>query len=109
MHPWKRIYGTSAYRAMVARKGRIVCVMTVFFVAYYFALPILVAYWPEAMRRRVWGHVNWAYLFAFSQFLMAWAVAYVYMRYASRFDAMSRRILAEHGDAEVAVSSGTAD
>ena len=95
MSQWDRIYESASYRRMIAHKTRVICVLTVFFVGYYFALPVLVAYWPALMETRVWGHVNWAYLFAFSQFLMAWAVAYVYMRYASRFDRMASRILAE--------------
>ena len=64
---------------------------------YYFALPVLVAYWPDMMARQAWGSVSWAYLFAFSQFLMAWGVAFIYMRYASRFDTMAADILAESG------------
>ena len=44
----------------------------VFFVVYYFALPVLVGYAPELMSRPVVGKVNIAYLFALSQFFMAW-------------------------------------
>lgn len=94
MTPWHRIYESAGYRRMIARKTRAVVAMTVFFVAYYFALPILVGYWPALMARPVWGHVNWAYLFAFSQFLMAWALAYLYMHYAGRFDRASEEIVA---------------
>ena len=36
-------------------------VATAFFVIFYFALPVLVGYWPELMERKVWGAVNWAY------------------------------------------------
>ncbi|MDE0627868.1 MAG: DUF485 domain-containing protein [Bryobacterales bacterium] len=95
MPSWDRIHGLPSYRRMIARKIRAVAVMTVFFLAYYFALPLLVGYWPELMARKVWGYVNWAYLFAFSQFLMAWAVAFAYMRHADRCDRMSEGILAE--------------
>ena len=91
---------------MIAQKTRAVTALTVFFIAYYFALPVLVAYWPDLMARRVWGHVNWAYLFAFSQFLMAWGVAYVYMRYASRFDAMAASILSEIDSEAIPESAG---
>lgn len=80
---------------MIAEKTRFVVAATVFFIIYYFALPILVGYWPELMAREVWGVVNWAYLFAFSQFLMAWALAYLYMRIAGRFDRMSEKVLAD--------------
>lgn len=97
MTNWDRIHGLPAYRQLIAQKTRAIVAMTVFFLAYYFALPILVGYWPELMARKVWGYVNWAYLFAFSQFLMAWAVAYAYMRFAGRYDRMSESILAEVG------------
>ena len=80
---------------MVAEKTRFVIAATAFFVIYYFALPVLVGYWPQLMQREVWGVVNRAYLFAFSQFLMAWALAYLYMRIARRFDQMTEKILAD--------------
>lgn len=78
---------------MIARKTRFVLAATLFFLVYYFALPILVGYWPELMKRRVWGVVNIAYLFAFSQFFMAWILAYLYMRIAAKFDRMTDKIL----------------
>jgi len=80
---------------MIAEKTRFVVAATAVFVLYYFALPVLVGYFPELMARPVWGVVNWAYLFAFSQFLMAWTLAYLYMRVAGRFDRMAERALAD--------------
>jgi len=90
---WDRISRSADYRAMIARKTRFVLAATLFFLVYYFALPILVGYWPELMKRRVWGVVNIAYLFAFSQFFMAWILAYLYMRIAAKFDRMTDKIL----------------
>lgn len=90
---WDRISRSPEYRAMIARKTRFVLAATLFFLVYYFALPVLVGYWPELMKRRVWGVVNIAYLFAFSQFFMAWILAYLYMRIAAKFDRMTERIL----------------
>jgi uncharacterized membrane protein (DUF485 family) len=54
--------------------------------SYYLALPILVGYFPDLMKKTVLGKVNLAYLFALSQFVMAWAVAFLYVRKASRWD-----------------------
>ena len=96
MNQWDRIHNSPDYRRMIAQKSRFIVSATAFFVIYYFALPVLVGYWPELMERQVWGVVNWAYLFAFSQFLMAWALAYLYMRIARRFDRMSEKILADN-------------
>ena len=58
-----------------------------------FALPVLVGYAPELMSKPVWGPVNIAYLFALSQFFMAWILAWRYVRAAGRFDAMAKRIV----------------
>ena len=90
-----RVYESPSYRRMIRHKTVAVACMTVFFVAYYFALPVLVGYWPEFMARKVWGPANLAYLFAFSQFLMTWGIAYGYMRVAGRFDRLTESILAE--------------
>lgn len=95
MSAWHQIYSSAPFRRMIQQKKRAVCAMTVFFIAYYFALPLLVGYRPGLMSRPVWGEANWAYLFAFSQFLMAWAIAFIYMRFASRFDKMADNILAD--------------
>jgi uncharacterized membrane protein (DUF485 family) len=90
---WDGIAASPAFRRMIGRKIRFVVAATVFFVAYYFALPILVGWYPRLMDRRVWGPVNLAYLFALSQFFVAWLLAFLYVRVAARFDRMSADIL----------------
>jgi uncharacterized membrane protein (DUF485 family) len=59
---WAAIERTPEFRALIREKRAFVLPATVFFVAYYFALPALVGYWPEAMSARVAGAVNLAYL-----------------------------------------------
>ena len=46
---------------------------------YYFALPLVVGYAPQWAAKKVFGVVNVAYLFALSQFFMAWLVAVLYV------------------------------
>ncbi len=94
MTQWDRIYASEDYRRLIQRKTRTVVVLTVFFVVYYFLLPVSVGTWPELMETKVWGNVSLAYAYAFSQFLMAWAVAFAYMRRAERYDRDAARILA---------------
>ena len=101
MNRWQEIYDSAAYRQMVAGKIRAVCILTVFFIVYYFSLPVLVGYWPDLMAKPLLGKANGAYLLAFSQFLMAWGVAFAYMRFAGRYDVQAASILA-HADAESA-------
>jgi len=69
----------------------------VFFVVYYFALPVLVGYAPQFMQTKVIGNVNLAYLFALSQFFVAWIIAGLYVKAASDFDRLAKDILEKNG------------
>ena len=90
---WDRVSATPEFKDLLATKARFIVPATVFFIAYYFALPVLVGYFPELMKTRVVGVLNLAYLFALSQFVMAWLIAGLYMRKAEVFDAMGKKIL----------------
>src|SRR5581483_10813737 len=81
------------FKRLVAEKRKFIVPATVFFITYYFALPVLVGYAPQLMDRKVFGVINLAYLFALSQFFMAWVIAALYVRAAGRFDEMARRII----------------
>ena len=92
---WDRVAANSEFRDLMVAKARFIVPASLFFVVYYFALPVLVGYAPALMSKPVWGPVNLAYLFALSQFVMAWIVAWLYMRAADRFDRMAKSVL-EH-------------
>ena len=91
---WDRVAASSEFRDLIAAKARFIVPACLFFIVYFFALPVLVGYARELMSKAVWGPLNLAYLFALSQFLMAWIVAWLYMRAADRFDRMARNVLA---------------
>ena len=91
---WARLEGNPEFRSLVAAKRRFIVPATVFFIVYYFALPVLVGYFPGMMGRDVFGNVNVAYLFALSQFFMAWILMAMYVRRARAFDAQAERIAA---------------
>jgi uncharacterized membrane protein (DUF485 family) len=75
-------------------KRRFIVPATIFFIVYYFALPYLVGYHTELMQRKVWGEINWAYLFALSQFFMAWGLAALYVAAATGWDRKARELIA---------------
>ncbi len=91
---WDRIAADPDFKALVARKIAFILPMTIFFLLYYFALPVLVGWFPELMKRRV-GSVNIAYLFALSQFFMAWTVAALYVSRATGWDRAAKNLLAK--------------
>ncbi len=90
---WSRVIQMPEFRAMVKAKRRFIIPVVIFFVVYYFTLPVLVGYAPGLMSKKVFGVVNLAYIFALSQFFMAWIIAALYLRAASKFDKMERRII----------------
>jgi len=86
---WAAIERTAEFQALVRAKRAFIIPATIFFIAYYFALPALVGYWPDLMATRVAGRINVAYLFALSQFVMAWGLMAAYIRRARQFDRMA--------------------
>ena len=94
---WNRLAASPRFAALLERKRRFVVPATIFFIVYYFALPVMVGYFPELMSRKVAGPVNIAYLFALSQFVMAWVLAFLYVRAADRFDEMAKSVIGEAG------------
>ena len=90
---WEAIAASARFRALLKAKRRFVVPAMIVFIVYYFALPMLVGYARPWMEKRVMGAVNLAYLFALSQFFMAWTIAALYVRAANRFDKMARDVV----------------
>ena len=66
------------------RHSRFVWPATAFFLVYYMALNVLAGTSPGLMGRKLFGEFTFGYLFALSQFVMAFVVAWVYARWAAR-------------------------
>jgi uncharacterized membrane protein (DUF485 family) len=90
---WDRIAETREFKDLMATKKVFIIPAFVFFVVYYFLLPILVGYAPHFMSIKVIGVVNLAYLFALSQFFVAWTIAWLYVKAAGDFDKLAQDII----------------
>ena len=90
---WSALAASESFKQLIRAKRRFIIPATIFFVVYYFALPVLVGYAPALMQTRVFGAVNVAYLFALSQFFVAWIIAALYVRAAARFDRMAADVI----------------
>jgi uncharacterized membrane protein (DUF485 family) len=91
---WQGIAATPEFKSLLKAKVRFIFAASAFFMVYYFALPLLVGYAPNLMARKIRGVINVAYVFALSQFVMAWMVAALYVRVAGRFDRRAKEIIA---------------
>ena len=92
---WQALATSEKFRRLLRAKRRFIVPAMVFFIIYYFALPVLVGYARPLMETRVFGAVNLAYLFALSQFFMAWVVAALYVRAAAKFDKMASDVISD--------------
>ena len=90
---WDSIAESQEFQDLMATKKIFIVPAFIFFVVYYFALPVLVGYAPEFMSTKVIGPVNLAYLFALSQFFVAWIIAGLYVKAADNFDRLAKDIL----------------
>jgi uncharacterized membrane protein (DUF485 family) len=89
---WSAIDADPRFKDLHAKKSSFLWGLMIFAVIYYFLLPIGAAYFPELYKIKVWGPINFGLLFALSQFLVAWGIAWYYARKASQFDAMADAI-----------------
>jgi uncharacterized membrane protein (DUF485 family) len=97
---WDEIATSKPFQDLMATKRTFIVPAFVFFVVYYFALPVLVGYAPQFMSTKVIGEVNLAYLFALSQFFVAWIITGLYVRAANDFDQLAKDILEKAEDAK---------
>ena len=66
---------------------------TTILLAGYFLLPIGAAYFTDLFKTKVWGVINFGLVFAWSEFIVAWGLAWIYARRANaEFDALAAEI-----------------
>jgi uncharacterized membrane protein (DUF485 family) len=91
----QQIVADPEFQSLLKRKKSFILGATIFFLVYYFALLLLVGWMPDLMKKEVIGKVNLAYVFALSQFFMAWILAFVYVKKAAEWDKAVKRVLGE--------------
>lgn len=90
---WKRIAASSEFRDLLALKRIFILPALTFFLIYYFALLALIGFAPAIMVIHVFGSLNVAYLFALSQFVVGWTIAWLYLKASAKFDQLAQDIL----------------
>lgn len=90
---WAAIDADPRFQALHRKKSAFLWGLMIFSVIYYFLLPIGAAYYQDLFKIKVWGPVNVGILFALSEFVVAWGIAFVYARRANaEFDQMAEEI-----------------
>ena len=90
---WAKAGRDPRFLELVEKKRKFLLSLMLFSVAYYFLLPLGAAYAPGLWATKIFGVVNFGILFAISQFIVAWLIAFIYTRRANReFDAASEAL-----------------
>lgn len=90
---WAAVNADPRFRDLHRRKTRFLWGLMAFSVVYYFLLPIGAAYFTDLFKTKVWGVINFGLIFAWSEFLVAWGIAWIYARRANNeFDALAAEI-----------------
>jgi uncharacterized membrane protein (DUF485 family) len=90
---WKAIDEDPRFQTLHSKKVGFLTGLMVFSLIYYFLLPIGAAYFTDVFKIRVYGVVNVGILFALSQFIVAWGIAFYYTITAKKFDAMAAELV----------------
>jgi len=90
---WVAIDQDPRFQELHAKKTKFLWGLMIFSIVYYFLLPIGAGYFTDLFRVKVWGPINIGLLFALSEFIVAWGIAWIYARRANtEFDAMALEI-----------------
>ena len=94
---WDAVIADPRFQELHHKKQTFLTTLMIISVFFYFLLPIGAAYFQDLYRVKVWGVINFGLLFALSQFIVAWGIAYFYSWRANRdFDRMARELAAHY-------------
>jgi len=90
---WEALKASAEFRRLMAARRNFIIPAVVFFLVYYFALPLSNGLAPKLMNTKIIGNINLAYVFALSEFVMAWVLAYLYISRANKvFDPLAEAV-----------------
>jgi len=90
---WVAIDNDPRFQRLHAKKLAFLSGLMIFSLFYYFLLPIGAAYFTDIYKVKVYGVVNVGILFALSQFVVAWGIAFYYTAKAKDFDTMAAELV----------------
>lgn len=96
---WRRIAQTEAFGELMRRKKSFLIPATIFFMAFYFGLPVLAAF-TTVLNAPVVGNLTWAWLYALGQFAMTWGLMHLYLSRANAWDRIVERARQEAASAQ---------
>ncbi len=85
----------SEFQELLKMKNNFILPTTIFFLAFYFVLPILAAY-TKILEKAAFLGLNWAWVYALMQFLVVWIMGIVYMKKARMYDHLAKEFVKQN-------------
>lgn len=85
------------FKTLVKKKNKFILPMTIFFLLFYFTLPLLTSF-TKVLHQKAFGDITWVWVFAFAQFIMVWTLVTIYVKKAENFDKDAEVIIAKAKD-----------
>ncbi|AIE61087.1 DUF485 domain-containing protein [Bacillus methanolicus] len=86
---------STSFKHLLRKKRNFILPFSLFFLAFYFTLPILTAY-SDILNTPALGPISWAWVFAFAQFIMTWTLCIIYTKKSTEFDKIVEEIIEEN-------------
>ena len=81
---WNAVEQSPEFKELVAARRKFVLPATIFFLAWYIGFILLTGYAPDFMAESVYQGLTVGYCLALTQFVMVFALGYMYLRRADR-------------------------
>lgn len=87
-----KVEESKQFKAFMSEKKKFIVPMTVFFLVFYFLLPIFTSF-TTFLNTSFFGDISWVWVFAFAQFVMTWVLCTIYVKKAAKFDEKANDIV----------------
>lgn len=91
---YSKVVQSASFQQLMREKRGFILPFSLFFLAFYFTLPILTSY-STVLNTPAFGSISWAWVFAFAQFIMTWVLCMLYSKRAARFDEIVEKMKQE--------------
>ncbi|MBU5267232.1 DUF485 domain-containing protein [Virgibacillus proomii] len=89
---YEKVANSKSFQELLAKRKRFIVPLTIFFMVFYFMLPIFTSY-ATFLNKPAIGDISWAWLFAFAQFVMTWGISIIYVKKSVQFDKEAEDII----------------
>jgi uncharacterized membrane protein (DUF485 family) len=91
---YSAVIQSGTFQQLLKRKKAFILPSSIFFFLFYFTLPVLTSY-TTVLNKPAVGAITWAWVFAFAQFIMTWALCMLYTKRSEEFDKLVEQIKQE--------------